>query len=296
MAESKLNATETWIWRHFRLELPADWEMLQFSRNPEKGRCAFADRYRFRLEFSWHRVPGAPDFARMMSDYRTRLGSSGDDVTVEARPYGVWQGLQVVQPGFSSTRFSRYFPESGCLVEMVFLWPDAPANELEHLVLDSLVAEPEDRDGRRRWRAFGLDARVPASFVLQDCQVQPARALFDFIGPRKPARWIFRRFGLVPLWLHVSVKEWLQSQIPDRIRHGRTSSQDVSGHRLELVEGDFIPRGLLLARGPYDAAAWICPRDGRLYHLERYHHRKAEPAAAPPPNVLACCKAWRVRG
>ena len=49
---------ETWVWRHLEVRVPADWELLQFSKTPAEGRCAFADRHGFRLELSWRTVAG----------------------------------------------------------------------------------------------------------------------------------------------------------------------------------------------------------------------------------------------
>lgn len=281
---------ETWIWRHFRLELPADWEMLQFSRDMEKGRCAFADRYRFRFEFIWRRVPGAPDFERMMGDYRARLESSGD---AEATNLSIdsWRGLEVRKTAESSSRFGRFFAESGCLVELVFLWPDERSAELEQAILRSFAPEPETPSGGRRWRAFGMDVTVPSSFVLSACTVQPALARLEFAGPRAPARGSFRRLGLAPRWLNIPVGEWLAAQATRSLRNPRASTFDEAGHRIERIEGAFVPQGLLKARGQYEATAWLCPRDGRLYHAERIRGRK-DPADLPAlHHTLRCCTA-----
>ncbi|HOW97427.1 MAG TPA: hypothetical protein P5567_09160 [Kiritimatiellia bacterium] len=285
-------AGQTWIWRHFRLELPADWEMLQFSRDMEKGRCAFADRDRFRLEFDWRKVPGAPDFERMMGDYRARLESSSG-AAVSARSAGAWHGLQVRRPHGSSSRFGAYFAENGCLVELVFLWPGEPEDPLERSILDGFAAEPETKAGGRRWRAFGLDCVAPASMKLAQCVAQPALAGLEFAGSRAPDRWSFRRLGLVPHWMKTSVGEWLDAQTAGRVQEHQRSSSDKAGHRMEKVEGHFIPRGLLQRRGRYEAAAWICPRDGRLYHAERIRPRGDDTNAEPPDGYIACCPGVR---
>ena len=79
---------QTCIWRDLRIELPEDWEMLQFSLQRQAGRCAFADRYQFRLELGWRTAEAKPEIERMMSDYlaqmkptptqRTRRASESD--------------------------------------------------------------------------------------------------------------------------------------------------------------------------------------------------------------------------
>ena len=99
-----------WVWRYFRLELPDDWEMLQFSRNPHAGRCAFADRYQFRLEISWQALSGPPNMDRLVSDYLSKLkldGTMPDAVRLDRPP---WVGLRGHQGGILTSRFSRHFP------------------------------------------------------------------------------------------------------------------------------------------------------------------------------------------
>ena len=93
------------------------------ARNPQAGRCAFADRYQFRLELSWKVVPGAPDFNRMMSDYAAKLIEEGEEKP-EPVDGGPWKGLCVHAQGQLSTRFGRFFPGESCLVELVFPWPE----------------------------------------------------------------------------------------------------------------------------------------------------------------------------
>ena len=99
------NLNQTCVWRGVRLELPEDWEMLQFSSNPKQGRCAFADRYQYRLEFSWRTVSGPPDFERMLSDYRAKLKDEGMEGVAEAR-HGAWSGFRGETEGRFSSRFS----------------------------------------------------------------------------------------------------------------------------------------------------------------------------------------------
>ena len=94
--------------------------MLYFSKNPEQGRCGFADRYRYRFEFNWRRVPGPPDFERMMSDYDAKLKVDGEMSGIHRTRSGNWKGVEGKLRDVLNSRFGRYFEKEKCLVEIVF--------------------------------------------------------------------------------------------------------------------------------------------------------------------------------
>ena len=112
-----------YIWRHFRLQVPDDWEMLFYAKPLQAGRCAFADRYQHRLEFSWSIVPSKPDFDRMISDYLAEVRR--DERASEAAETEVagWRGFSAQLGDVRTTRFGAYMPEERVLLECVFLWP-----------------------------------------------------------------------------------------------------------------------------------------------------------------------------
>lgn len=280
------------VWRHFRLEVPRDWELLQFSRDLEKGRCAFADRYRFRLEINWQRVPGAPDMDRMLHDYQRSLEASGQG-PAEPLTAGNWRGLLARGPTPPLwSRFGRYFAETACLVEGVFVWPELRDESCEQRVLASFEPQPDERDGSQRWRAFGLDLCVPAGFALTNCGIQPARACMDFTGPRGGGRYRFQRLGLLKHWLRQPIADWMKAQARDA-KNSSSQTKDIAGHRVEILAGASKARGWLLPDGRYEAAAWICPADGRLYHAEHVAPRSAPADARAVYKQLSCCEAFR---
>ena len=92
-----MRESQEWIWREFRCVLPADWEMLQFSRHGDRGRCAFADRYLFRFELDWRVVPAEPEMARMMSDYRAKLTTDGSLTEPNNVQLPGWHGVTVIR-------------------------------------------------------------------------------------------------------------------------------------------------------------------------------------------------------
>jgi hypothetical protein len=278
-----------WIWRQIGFELPADWECLQFSKDRAAGRCAFADRRRFRFELDWRESKGEPDFGRMMKDYEGSLRGTWEDVR-RVNCQGLLgiagrRGEEVV------SRYGIWLAAVGVLVEAVFIHSARREARLEAQVLPTVRAVPPEDTGLQRWRAFGMDLRVPRGFELAECIVEPARVGMRFDGPRKPDRWIFRRYGMVDSWLKGSVRNWLESQAGDLVRNVRAKPGGGGTMDLARIEGEWRPKGLLLARGAYAAAAWRDPRDGRLYHaicITGRKSRRFHPEAGADHAMKSC--------
>lgn len=278
-----------WIWRQIGLDLPADWEMLQFSRDPERGRCAFADRHRYRLELNWHRFKGEPDFDRMMKDYAASLESTWKDIKPVQR--ATWPGLTGKRQDEAVSRFGRYLPELGVLVEIVFIHLNKRDESLEHNILKGVRAVPADGAGWQRWRAFGMDLRVPSSFALAECVIEPARIGLRFDGPKKPDRWIFRRYGMVASWLKVPMRDWLDQQADPSARNRRPETVTRGRYAIERINGDWKPRGLLLPRGLYASSLWQDPGDQRLYQaicITGKKNRAVHPAGGADEMLSSC--------
>lgn len=281
-----------WIWRNFRLQLPASWEMLQFSRHPQLGRCAFADRYQFRLELSWRVVEGSPDFKRMISDYQAKLQEDGVD-NIKRRIRGPWQGIEGATGGCLTTRFGRYFPGESCLVELVFLWPDRRDSEMEQRVLDSVNEEPKLGNRFQHWKAFGMELFVSKELMLQNCVMEPAHTEMVFTDSKEQVRERFSRRGMVSEWLTGGVSEWLQKCLPKgREAASAETSSNVKGHHIDrLVIKEHTPRlARLLGRHiREEAAAWICPEDGRLYSASRIGPAKKLINKKLNRSQFSCC-------
>ena len=170
---------QTTIWRHIRVDHPAAWEMLRYSKNPQAGRCSFADRYQYRLELSWQTFAAAPDFDRMVSDYAASLRKGHEDANVRPINHGDWHGLESADPAVTTTRFGRYFSDLSCLIELVFVWPDDKDQPLIDTVLQSVEALPP-KGGQARWRALGMDLNADDELALAECRAEPAAATMTF--------------------------------------------------------------------------------------------------------------------
>ena len=281
-----------WMWRGFRFSLPVDWELLQFSRERGIGRCAFADRYQYRLEWSWRAVERMPDIARLMTDYRSKLVTEGTMAEPKLVELAGWRGLAGKQGKAWTSRFGRFFEEAGCLTELVFLWPGSRNHEIERSVCSSF--EPvATKKGLQPWKAFGMAIEAPAQVPLFECKVEPANAVLTFSAKKGGDSCVFRRLGLAPVWLKEPVADWLRRQMPRRVRDVACTEETRAGHSVSLVRGTVPRRGPFFPPRSYAAAAWQCPDDGRLYCVTQTERKRKEPCAPPP--TLSCCSGCEVQ-
>ncbi len=287
------SSVRSWIWRHFEIELPDDWELLQFSRERDVGRCAFADRYRFSCELNWRVVKGPPDFGRMVSDYRAKLEEEGlQDARLRDRDS--WHGVQGRQDQGFSSRYGCYFAEAGCLLEAVFLWPKQWDAELENRILGSIRYAPP-AEGVAAWRAFGMDFRVDASLALGECTALPAHAEMVFARRSGRLEQRFARRGMVGEWLQIPLENWIQTWIPKGFRVLPPVAAERSNHRIVRLTGvrrSPTLQDALRGRLEVSAAAWLCPRDDRLYSLSSVFSSRRSPARGS--GRLSCCSAMEV--
>jgi hypothetical protein len=257
-----------YIWRHIRLQIPDDWEMLFYGREMQAGRCAFADRYQHRMELSWSTVPGKPDFDRMISDYLAEVRR--DERASEAAEADVagWRGFSARLGDVLTTRFGTYQPEEKLLLECVFLWPDRRERDVERRVLASIAHEPA-RDGLRRWRAFGMDFDVTDGLSLQAAQVRPGDVRLSFRADKVDGREeTFERIALVEHWLRRPVREWLSLRRPSFVRMKAQELETNGTREIEHLVGDRPGPGIVrlwAGRTPFDSRAWREPQDGRMY-------------------------------
>lgn len=285
---------QTIIWRNIELAVPPDWEMLQYSLNRERGRCAMADRYQIRFEWNWRMVEGAPDFDRMIGDYQTQLAEQKKVLATHAETVAGWRGFHGrLQDQTTMSRFARYFVEEKLLLETVFLWPAKRDAQLEYQVLSTARYVAPTADNSRRWKAFGLEITVPGTLPPRRLAVEPARVAFRF-GKRKDETYTqeYRRLGMTAEWLQVPVPEWLQKQsgrLTDR------ASRTHGGHEIHTATFElklaFLHRfrGLKLRRR---AEAWICPEDERLYYAEETRRMpESEKMKCLAGSRLRCCPA-----
>ena len=291
---------QTIIWRNFRLRLPEDWEMLSFSKNPDKGRCGFMDRYYQRFEFGWRVLPKEPDLSRMRSDYGSRLLNEKNFESTKNSDFTHWIGMTAKKGRLIISRFLRFFPLESCLLELVFHHVGTRDDKVEREVCGSVRWEkPEQIEGesRQHWQAYGMDFYPSQGMPLNECQVLPANVKLQFGDLRKiGGEQTFLRTGLVDQWLRGTVADWSETKAPTVSRIQNRSEKENNGHTITVLRGSitqptWIP--FRVKRGFYRSEAWKCPHDGRLYHaaFSRIVSGKAsEPEEDLAGNRLNCCE------
>lgn len=275
-----------WIWRHIAFNLPAGWEMLQFSSEFNRGRCAFADRYQFRAELNWSVVSGEPDYDRMISNYTSRFEQEKKLTDAERLKKSGWHGFSGIINGEPTSRFGLFLEPIGCLVEWVFIWPDARDPDMESEILAATRAMPLDREGLQPWRAFGLDMRLPPEAAFEGVTVQPAKVEFSFTDPKTGNAWRFGRLGMVNLWLKSSLEDWFTTLLKPGTRNLRFSHRQIRNTDIIHAEGEFTPEGMHLRRGNIEAAAWVDPMDGRIYHARKLIRKLSNKRDVPLDALL----------
>ena len=283
---------QLYIWRHFRVELPSDWEMLQFTRELAAGRCAFADRYQFRLEMCWRSVAGPPDFPRMISDYESKLQQEGMKEIRHIRA-GDWTGIEGKTDGAVASRLGRYFPGQKCVIELVFLWPDGQDKQLMQEIASTFAELPAHGD-LDRWRAFGMDIRVPCDMNMEKCSVLPANAELVFSHKKGPEEYRFARRGMVREWLTGPINGWARAWLSrEGVEIDDESVRTTNGHELFLLRGRQPSDRIFVKHLKVQAAAWICPNDNRIYGVTHFYRDNRTPELKPEELTggrLSCCR------
>ncbi len=283
---------QQYIWRNFKIRLPDDWEMLQFSKNQQTGNCVFADKYQFRLEFNWREVKGTPDYDRMLTDYMSKLEHKHELKQGRYVQSGKWRGIEGYLNSLLTTRFGNYCKNESCVIEVVFLWPDKRNLRLEQNILDS-IKEANIIHDFRQWKAFGMDMMVSKDMLLESAKIEPGNAKMVFSASKKYTKEIFKRIGMLPQWLKASVKEWLAEQVPKEVTVESKDTNFMLNHQIEIIRGYKFPdmsSRIFRKKTKYITSAWTCPNDGRLYNVTCTY-----PYSYQPGNInlagkrLSCC-------
>lgn len=283
-----------YAWNGIHLQLPDDWEMLQFSKDPAHGRIVFGDRYQLRFELDWAALDLPPDLGRMAEDYTAKLIQDG---IKEARPTArhPWLGVTGLQDGARISRYCAYFNDRTYLLEAIFLWPqdDNPRHnpQFEARLLETIRVVPLQDDHLQEWNAFGIRCLAPDDHRLDDCLAEPANVRLTFTSPDRRLEETAARIGMLKAWLNRGLDDYLRSLIPKDYSLLSMSHATQDGHDVWTAEAT-ITRAVLTdwwhGRRHFSAAAWICPNDQRLRILTRTAPDRRD-GLPPPPFALSCC-------
>lgn len=292
-----MSHTQQTVWHGLAITLPQDWELLQYSRDPDQGRLTFADRSDYRLELSWQSHPSRPSLKRMLGDYRALLAQDDAVGAVEPVEAPGWKGMAVYplrdSERVEETRYLRFEKELGKSLEAVFRWPDAsPDRGFEEAVLET-VTPCAERDGLAAWTAWGMAISVPVGWRPVDCRVQPADVQLTFAERADANPSVeFSRRGFLHHWFDGDLAGWIARETGTVGQCSHRSRADHHAVHSRVDEAAAGIAGRLGRRQQRQLAAWVCPRDGRLYAVRAESTGRTAVARAE----LRCCRdfSWEV--
>lgn len=282
------------VWQDIEMSLPRSWEMVRYGMNYDRGACVFFDELDERLLVAWERKAKRPDFDRLCSDLRARetaaYAESPDGRVapefLDLAGAGEWRGLAIASGGEVKTRAARYFTEAGALLETTIFWKRERDVGAERALLSAV--RPVDSGGWRAWRAFGIDAEIPADMKLVACRCLPGDTQWEFRGRSNYPWTMIRRMAFPDIWLKEPLRDWLQRQPPGGSSEiGRTAHTAGAVHDMTIIatrraRGKLGPvTGARVFRHDY---ACVCPREKRVYHAA------TEVTAQAPIQLLLRCE------
>lgn len=270
------------VWLGMALTHPAEWEPARLSLNPLKAGCTLVDRYGQRLSAEWRPIRATPDVPRIFRQYRRR--AAGDFVEELGR-LDDWQGHVRRDGDVLLTHAGRYFAGPPRLVEVVIPWRGPRDRALERKLLQGL-APIDPASPQRIWQALGLSVSVLKGSTMWQYVAQPGLVRFDFRS--RDGHLSVERVGVVEQWLTMPLSQYLEGRAPQE-RQESAGAVTVNGHDgCEVLTSAASPLGRLLGRRHWRRqTAWICPADGRLYHVN-WSHSGRQPRAVPEVEV-GCC-------
>ena len=290
---------KTWIWNDIHLQLPDDWEMLLFSKNPASGKCTFADRYQYRLQVCWQELENEPEIDKMVTEYRLTLKEDQSIRSVTRKRLGDWLGLTYKQSGKPTARYAYYFQATKKLIEVI-MPPADEADAFDHAeVLHSIAIKPPEGKEPRDWCAFGLNAKTPANLLLQQCEVLPARVRMTWASGQKKQKdleIVIQRLGMVHRWLKGEISDWLKIQLPTEAKILDSGQIHMDRHTVERMSGKLATKGMKRLRSKsriFEANAWLCPEDNRLYSIATYGDEQQFKETPASSRQLSCCPAMK---
>lgn len=264
-------------WHHFRLTLPAEWEVVGYGLKPAEGRLALADRDGEVMQVFWRKTDAPPNLERRLDDlFRANL-PTGAAPRAGTRRFEEAHGWRVCLAGDRALPFyaARHLPDQGVILGTVF----SPHPRRREDVVRAVLASWQANDGpNRRWAAFGLDLTLPSSLEVDAVSSLPAFQRIEFATTRGD-RVVAQRFGMLSAILegtdpagHYARLKGRGTQVwrlPPSSDPARSGTTELALRRTPLGWWS-APRRL-----PREGKAWLCPRPDleRLYTVEAWTRR-----------------------
>jgi hypothetical protein len=230
-------------WMGLRLCVPLDWEIRRHGISPEIGSLVFVDHRTQRMEVRWQRPDKEPDLNRTLEHAMESVKNEHPGVHISSRlpsRVGAWTGF-VFDRDSRVYRAVLYDKNTNVLLQAT-LTLDGSREETHEWVrslLSSLTVN-EAPEKATRWRAFGIDCRVPADWVLQEAMAKPmdVRLKFDcgtkrILSKQRSVAEI-RRMGMVKDWFDGDLYSFAKSRAP--VNHPQILCESRQGRELLQVE------------------------------------------------------------
>jgi len=259
----RLASLATTRWLGMRIATPGDWEIVKHSVNAERGRLAFVDRRRQRLQVCWAQMPASPDVGQQMDDYKARDlevdPSARHAALVEV---GGWRGYRGTVDGLAISRASRYDARTKRWVELTMPWPDGVDEVLERGMLEGFAIDPPG--DVQCMRAFRTEIHLASAWEVSAVVAKPANVAFEFSCGRRELT--VRRLGMADAWFDGNLDNLLYKRVNVEIDH--TQITTYRGHPAAVAtsteKATRASRLLGMARRRTDRA-WFCEASNVVY-------------------------------
>ena len=284
---------ERTCWRGLQVEHPAQWEVAVASGAGNDRRLVLADRYHHRLDVRWKRLDFDPKLDRVMDRYRQHEGKGVEYAPIESLDEG-WLGvLQPLEPKGTLAHMGKFFGEQGVLVEATIYWPGRRDVNLEQAVARGIAAA-DPKAPRCTWQAMGLSLDIDSRYDLVESDTKVGRLCWSFsTGAKRSLELNVERIALAEHWLDEPLREWLVGQIPREFRPLRQDPVDHPPHRGEQIVSQakmYFHDTLRGIRRLRVDRAWLCPAEGRVYHMTASVPSRDSQLDFPSHLSVRCCR------
>jgi len=292
---------ERTCWREMQVDHPAQWELAVANQAETPGRLTFSDRRHHRLDIKWRSIKYVPDLDLVLTRYKRRSKEDKirySDLSAAPSP---WKGVVRKAADGTVVHAVRFYRDCRLLTDVAIVWPGRRDVGLEKSLLDSVRPRVEDGE-QLLWQAMGLSVHCPVGWDLRQSSRNVGRIQWDFHKMVANDK-IDRRAGMVrveriampdALLTGRSVRDWLVDELPAGFHALRQRTVPQGRHSAdELVSA--AKRGLAARLTGNQQMmldmAWLCPVEGRIYHVQFSQTRQDEEIALPESWQVNCCKA-----
>ncbi|MCH8510929.1 MAG: PqqD family protein [Kiritimatiellae bacterium] len=246
-------------WMGLRMQVPLDWEIRRHGISPDIGSLVFVDHRTQRMEVRWQRPDKEPDLNRTLEHAMDAVRKAHPDVHISPRlpsRTGAWTGF-VYDRESRVYRAVLYEKDTNVLLQTT-LTLDGSREETHEFVRNLLnhLTLTEAPEKATHWRAFGIDCRVPADWVLREAVAKPMdiRLKFDcgtkrMLSKQRTTAEV-RRLGMVKDWFDGDLHGFAKSRALGN--HPHVLTDNTGGRDVLRVESDVGRFFFLGPLGPKD--------------------------------------------